>query len=183
MADFWISLDSIPADGQSLIVDDPAVWEAPIAEFGMCCRVTEPLRGEVFLLPVEGGCLIRGRLTGKVVVPCDRCAEDVPVEVNTRFESFEPVPSEADSEASASFSEAVDAEAARLGAAGPEINPAALLWQEFALALPAKPLCSAECRGLCPRCGRNRNTGTCICPPEEGDPRMAALRNLKIAKR
>ncbi len=182
MADFWVSLNTIPADGQTLIVDDPAVWEVPLAEFGMYCRVTEPLRGELFLLPMEGGCLIRGRLTGKVVLPCDRCAEDVPVDVDTRFENFEPVPSEDEPEVQESLSESVDTEVARLGVSGPEINPAALLWQEFSLALPAKPLCSPDCRGLCPHCGRNRNTQKCICPPEAGDPRLAVLRNLKISK-
>jgi uncharacterized protein len=33
------------------------------------------------------------------------------------------------------------------------------------LEVPWHPLCSPECRGLCPRCGKNLNEGTCGCPP------------------
>jgi len=36
-------------------------------------------------------------------------------------------------------------------------------------------LCSEECKGLCPRCGRNLNEGPCDCPPEI-DPRLEKLR-------
>jgi uncharacterized protein len=35
-------------------------------------------------------------------------------------------------------------------------------------------LCSEECKGLCPRCGRNLNEGPCDCPPEI-DPRLEKL--------
>ncbi len=32
--------------------------------------------------------------------------------------------------------------------------------------LPFYPLCDEDCRGLCPECGENRNTGLCTCPTE-----------------
>ena len=32
------------------------------------------------------------------------------------------------------------------------------------LAVPMKPLCRPDCRGLCPRCGKNLNQGPCDCP-------------------
>lgn len=42
------------------------------------------------------------------------------------------------------------------------------------------PVCRAECRGLCPRCGKNRNEGDCDCPATGAvDPRWAALRKLR----
>lgn len=43
------------------------------------------------------------------------------------------------------------------------------------LELPLAPLCSQACRGLCPSCGTDRNSGDCSCEPEVGDPRWAAL--------
>ena len=46
------------------------------------------------------------------------------------------------------------------------------------LALPLAPLCSDECRGLCPRCGADLNEGPCQCVPEP-DPRWAALDALR----
>jgi len=41
-----------------------------------------------------------------------------------------------------------------------------------------KPLCSEDCRGLCPKCGINLNEGTCHCRSEHTDTRWDALRKL-----
>jgi uncharacterized protein len=54
-----------------------------------------------------------------------------------------------------------------------------LLREQFYLVLPMKPLCQADCKGLCPQCGTNLNTGKCDCSAEWEDPRLAALRALK----
>jgi uncharacterized protein len=53
-----------------------------------------------------------------------------------------------------------------------------LLREQFYLALPMKPLCADACRGLCPHCGTNLNTGTCTCAGEWEDPRLAPLKGL-----
>jgi uncharacterized protein len=57
-----------------------------------------------------------------------------------------------------------------------------LLREQFYLALPMKPLCRGDCRGICPQCGANRNLTTCDCNPHWEDPRMAGLKTL-ITKR
>ncbi len=62
---------------------------------------------------------------------------------------------------------------------GDEIDLSPLVDEQIILALPTRPLCSEECRGLCPQCGANRNCETCDCKPELGDPRFAVLRQLK----
>lgn len=46
------------------------------------------------------------------------------------------------------------------------------------LEVPLKPLCSEECRGLCPQCGVNRNEQNCQCKIEANDPRWDGLREL-----
>ena len=38
-------------------------------------------------------------------------------------------------------------------------------------------LCSEDCRGLCPKCGKNLNEGDCECP-KDIDPRWEALAQL-----
>ncbi len=35
--------------------------------------------------------------------------------------------------------------------------------EEFMLDYPVKPLCSADCKGLCSKCGKNKNEGGCNC--------------------
>jgi len=49
---------------------------------------------------------------------------------------------------------------------------------EFFLALPMKPLCKDDCKGLCPLCGANWNRDTCTCKAEWVDPRLAVLKKL-----
>jgi uncharacterized protein len=59
-----------------------------------------------------------------------------------------------------------------------QIDLGELLREQFYLALPMKPLCRDDCRGLCPECGINLNAGTCTCAPTWEDPRLAALKEL-----
>ena len=49
--------------------------------------------------------------------------------------------------------------------------------QNALLAIPMKPLCRADCAGLCPNCGCNINIESCECQPEE-DHRWAKLRSM-----
>ena len=51
--------------------------------------------------------------------------------------------------------------------------------EQLYLAMPMKPLCREDCKGLCPVCGVNRNRETCTCQQEWVDPRMAALKQWK----
>jgi uncharacterized protein len=50
-----------------------------------------------------------------------------------------------------------------------------LVREEVLLAIPYKPLCKSDCRGLCAQCGQDLNIETCGCAPPP-DPRLAALR-------
>ncbi len=47
--------------------------------------------------------------------------------------------------------------------------------ENILLEIPQKPLCSEDCRGLCPRCGQDQNKGECSCQKESIDPRLAVL--------
>lgn len=46
------------------------------------------------------------------------------------------------------------------------------------LSLPMKALCNANCRGLCPVCGKDLNNEDCDCSIQEVDPRLAKLKDL-----
>lgn len=51
--------------------------------------------------------------------------------------------------------------------------------RQYALmAIPMKPLCRADCAGLCQKCGKNLNQGNCDCPTQEIDPRWSELTKL-----
>lgn len=48
--------------------------------------------------------------------------------------------------------------------------------------LPLLPLCRDDCRGICPRCGADRNTAPCACQEVEIDRRWAGLDVLRLGQ-
>lgn len=61
---------------------------------------------------------------------------------------------------------------------GDSIDLDELFGTEIVLGLPNKILCRDDCKGLCPKCGCNRNEHECGCMLKETDPRLAALKQL-----
>jgi uncharacterized protein len=61
---------------------------------------------------------------------------------------------------------------------GTEIDLTGFLQEVMVLALPVQPLCRADCRGLCPQCGTDRNTGRCDCREMRSDSPFAVLRGV-----
>ena len=187
MQTYRILLNELPPDGREFHLDDQAIWQNSIEEFQMDCRITKPLSASISVLPTDGGWLVRGSLTGEVVLPCSRCTEDALAVVNARFEDFEELPEsdELDDAAGPSAERSQeDTPESRLVFENnvPLLDLAAICWEELMLALPVTPLCAATCKGLCPSCGANLNEGLCACEHEELDPRMAVLRGLTLHK-
>ena len=63
-----------------------------------------------------------------------------------------------------------------------EIDLAPLIKEQVMLALPTRPLCHENCRGLCGNCGVDLNQETCACSSSATDPRMAIFRTLKVGR-
>ena len=53
-----------------------------------------------------------------------------------------------------------------------------LVEEEVLLSFPMRVLCSPDCEGLCPKCGKPRRLGDCGCSQKEIDPRLAVLKTL-----
>ena len=113
---------------------------------------------------LDGGAVrVRGRIRSHWEGECRRClgqaAGDVDVEVSELYErepeseDIYPLPTD------------------RL-----DLQP--LVRDAIYLELPQAPLCRADCQGLCPECGADRNTVDCGHAVDELDPRWAALREL-----
>ena len=65
---------------------------------------------------------------------------------------------------------------------GDQVDLSPLIREQVLLALPTRPLCQEDCRGLCPHCGANLNHTQCGCRVETFDPRLEALRSLKLPR-
>ncbi|MBQ7822197.1 MAG: DUF177 domain-containing protein [Clostridia bacterium] len=49
------------------------------------------------------------------------------------------------------------------------------LIEDMILNFPLKIVCDENCMGLCPKCGKDLNSGSCSCVTKEIDPRLAPL--------
>jgi uncharacterized protein len=63
--------------------------------------------------------------------------------------------------------------------AGPEVDLDSVVVELMQLALPVQPLCREDCRGLCPRCGLDRNVEDCRCEAAGPESPFAVLRALR----
>ena len=63
---------------------------------------------------------------------------------------------------------------------GEEVHLSPSVQDQVLLAIPQKALCREECRGLCPKCGKNLNREACHCQNEAVDPRLEPLKNFRV---
>lgn len=59
-----------------------------------------------------------------------------------------------------------------------ELNVDEEVAETIILTFPKKLLCSEDCQGLCPKCGKRKKDGDCGCVTKEIDPRLAILQKL-----
>jgi len=53
-----------------------------------------------------------------------------------------------------------------------------MLLEDIYMAIPLKPLCSKDCKGICEKCGQNLNEAECDCEEDNVDPRLAKLNDF-----
>jgi uncharacterized protein len=117
-----------------------------------------------------------GRTETTLEVPCSRCVEPMVVPVDTSFDlRYQPHTTNTGE----GEQEIEEDDLTTAFYQHDEIDLEQLMREQFYLALPMKPLCTPDCRGLCPTCGTNLNRGGCDCKEEWQDPRLAALKQLR----
>jgi uncharacterized protein len=139
-------------------------------------RVAAPVRLAMDIYKDHDRFRLAGRVTTTLELACSRCLEPFTSPVDAGFDlQYQPAADYAaheereigEDDFSAAYYE------------DEQIDLGQLMTEQFHLSLPMKPLCSEECRGLCPQCGTNLNRETCDCRRAWDDPRLAALRALK----
>jgi uncharacterized protein len=119
----------------------------------------------------------RGAFCGKIESTCSRCLKDFSLPVDHKFDIvLSPKPSEP----GASSEELRPEDLGLSYYSGDEINLEPLVREQMLLALPTRPLCAEDCRGLCSGCGVDLNAEECRCSGDTKDPRMAIFRTLRI---
>jgi len=121
---------------------------------------------------------IAGSLNSEVELPCSRCLEPARIAISKPFDLFfrqrDEEMFDEDEEIKLTESETRTA-----FFTGTQLAITDILREQILLALPMKALCTLDCKGLCPRCGMNLNTGNCNCPKEDFSPHMDTLLEIK----
>lgn len=118
---------------------------------------------------------ISGMISAEVAIDCTRCLEPLRRKIEV---AFDDVFVDAAHESRSSETELTIADMDESLVIGGRVDLAEVVREQVLLALPEQIFCREDCRGLCPKCGGNRNLIDCSCDREELDPRWAALKNL-----
>lgn len=170
-----IQIDDITAEPTALDYEEPTdELNARLARGPHDWRVPQGLAVAVTHYRAGLDLFFQGSVRGRVRGVCARCAEEYDLPLDAPF-TVVLTPRAADPATSAELT----ADDLAFGFyEGTEVDLTPLVSEQTLLALPTRPLCREECRGLCPRCGINLNNGTCACVAETATPRLAVLQQL-----
>lgn len=133
---------------QLMVVND----EVPLEPFeGL--EFPEPVRAELELRQADRMLVVEGNVDARLHGQCDGCLEGVDIRVHV----------DVDERLDPAHGRDVDPFGESNVLTGDRLDVADLAQQSVLSALPMGLRCSPGCRGLCPVCGANRNTGECSC--------------------
>jgi uncharacterized protein len=140
-----------------------------------------PVRsGQVELIRVPKGVLVRAAAEVDVAAECSRCLERFvrPTQVSLEEVFFQQVDVVTGKRLEEEDEER-DPDAFEIGLDHSiDISEAVRQYTEMAAAM--QPLCRADCPGLCPECGQDLSVAACGCDRSPADVRWAALAALKF---
>lgn len=162
-------------------------FQPQVIDLGADVRQVGPLatEGHAELLTEHhggrGGVIEDIRLVGKLATSietvCARCLELVRSDIRREFDLlYRPQGSDAGHQ-ELSVTQA-EAEIGYYSGSGLELQD--VLREQVLLSVPLRMLCTEQCKGLCPHCGKNLNVEGCSCESRPADPRWDALKDLKI---
>jgi uncharacterized protein len=139
------------------------------------------LKGEVKVTRLTDGLLVQGDIEAQVALECSRCLDDFLLPVDASLEEqFQP---SIDIESGHPIKRAEFDLDDNIFMLDPNhlMDLTEPIRQALLVALPMRPLCREDCKGLCSVCGANRNFVDCGHVEEQTDSRWAGLRDLDIA--
>lgn len=118
----------------------------------------------------SGGVLVlEANLDAKIKTACARCLKELEIPVSVDF---------SETLVQSGQEEGKDLDSV-IVFEGTEVDVGEIAENNLLLNISSKYLCSEDCRGLCPKCGKDLNEGDCNCDFDEIDPRWEKLKNFK----
>jgi uncharacterized protein len=166
-----ITLQDSPYEFEVSLAPEEIDLDSDEAKLKTAVKVEGKLTRHIAQIDVEG------TIGAQLEIECARCLQKIDKDLEFAFEAAFVTPE--------NFTEAKEAElnASDLDVSvieGNEIDMIELVREQILLNLPEQVFCREDCKGLCDKCGANRNLIDCNCIEKEVDPRWAALSELKI---
>lgn len=143
------------------------------------CRFLEPLRISVDVVSEYGYIKADGHVATKGVFNCSRCLAEYKSDLVSTFTIYYSK-GEVDQPDDEDEVELEERDLITVGYSGDEIDLSIEAVEQVLLEVPYKPLCSDECKGLCPTCGIDLNSGICSCSDKAVSMAFSALEGLKL---
>ena len=138
-------------------------------DFHAVIETLEPLRAKGHVRNIAGVLVLEAEISSKLRCACDRCAAAYVHDLRLNIEA---VLAEELSDEENSDIYLLDGDYADLDE---------IMITAYVLEMDAKFLCKPDCKGLCPKCGRNLNKAPCSCKGEI-NPQLAVLEQLLTDK-
>jgi uncharacterized protein len=144
------------------------------------CNFPAPLQVRLTVAREFDHIRAEGSVATKVRLTCSRCLEEYDADIDSPFTIFY-MPAAAgicqDEEVELTEEDLVSATYE-----GEEIDLSREIAEQVITEIPVKPLCSEDCKGLCPVCGTDLNVTACGCRDETFSIKFGVLKNLKLEK-
>jgi len=138
-------------------------------------KITEPFKAVLRIEKNGQEVFVKGVVSGEVELQCSRCLKDYKMPIRSLIElSYHPVEELNKEELVELKRDEMEVDFYREGL----IDTEDIIRDQILLSIPMKPLCSEDCKGICPFCGTDLNEFNCGCVVKEIDPRMAVLQSL-----
>lgn len=124
-----------------------------------------PVHAELRITRNEDEFLLDAELSSPAELECGRCLTWYPATVETSFRGF--VRRGEGPSAHRNFEDQID-EGGVIYHTGRYLDIGEAVREALLLAVPMRPLCREDCRGLCPGCGADLNRETCSCASAQG---------------
>jgi uncharacterized protein len=119
-----------------------------------------PIGYDLTLVRSEQNVWLRGLVSAKLALMCDRCLEAYTYTVRADLD-IELVPKNRTPDAPEVELRSEDLD--QYYYEGEDIDLDPYVFEEVMLNIPIKALCAESCKGICPVCGKNLNSGECRC--------------------
>jgi uncharacterized protein len=135
----------------------------------------DPVQGKIKLTRTNRGILVQGDFETRIPSECGRCLKkfEYPLTFSMEEEFFPIIDVN-----SGVMIEVPDEPGSFMIDDHHILNLDEAIRQNALLAIPMKPLCRKDCKGICQTCGKDLNKGACSCTKVEIDPRWAKLAQL-----